>query len=401
MSTGITTCCPCVATPVAAVPVATTPATSAPVASAPTTPGPTVGGGTTITSAPPEPLALPLAPAPTTGGGATSYQSTPAPSISNAGYVPAPTMAPAPIGAAAAQLPTWPQWQQEFAKLGLNGADLAKLGSQPLDDEQLAVAYQQVFSSLQQGAITNGPVTTAPTTAPTTPQTTSRTTPQPTASNLPRTGGWSPEWKQAFADLKHPGLDAAAVTDLEKQAKSVGATDEQLEQAYQQLAAEAADPAALAAAEAAKPAWSPAWEKKFAKLGMPEEVIKTYAGAGINEAGLKAAYDHASDRIKDFRKDGSWGIAERAGLDKATIWSGYVLADQKRTADSMEHEFGGMNRLMGNIFSWAGQTGLSLVPGVRALEYAAGKEKLTGAPIKRDDGFQIAAAVGSAALVGV
>ncbi|MCW2960863.1 MAG: hypothetical protein JWM90_1250 [Thermoleophilia bacterium] len=376
MTVGRISCC---CAPVAAAPVTT--ATSAP----------TTGGGVTTTpapapiatTAPVAPATAPPAPQPittpaptTTGGGSTGYDAIDAPS-------PDTNLIPAPItgggGATAMQLPTWPQWKQELGALGLNAADLAKVGAQPLDDEQLAALYQQVYNQLEAGAVTEA-------------------TTVPNATGTLAVGGWSPQWAAKFTAL---GLDAAALTKLEQEATKLGASDSDLQSLYETLAAQGN------AGDASKaPGWNAEWKAKFEALGMPPEYVTFYSESGAPTAGIEAAYKHVNTRLADFTERGWMAKATELKLDPMTTW-GMILADTPLTDDQVREQLNGPLGLLGpapmrnGLGGLAGQIAWSLVPGVRAAEYIAGRETFSTNEIKQDDGMQIAGAALSAAALGV
>ncbi len=472
MSSGISSCC----TPCAAAPVVPQPAIEG---GGPPSKDGTTGGGDVATTAPapapvaPEPTpeagAQPAAPAEVTGGGerpegtrdggSTCYQPAPepvqcgqwvpapvatgpvAPTTPPSG--PAPTSGPdtppdpisgpgtdvnpaAPATTPATTLPTWPEWNQYFTRLGVSPAEIAKIGAANLNDQQLA----QVYTNIHKSIVASGGVPgTTPIPAANAwnaeweqkfnalglpPEfvaeikaeamrtgadaTKLEAVYQQVAAKGPQAAGtsaWDAEWEQKFAAL---GLPAEFVAELKATAAKNGADDKQLEAVYQQLVQQVGGPQGPQGQQPAAdgPGWNPQVEQAFRSLGMPDEVIKLYAESGAPLSGLEAAYKHAAGRVEDFTKRGWMEKFTAAGVPPMQTWSA-ILGDQPVKDEDAEKLLAAHNKSQQSMLQKGGQLATSLFPGGRLLQFAFGKEFVSGEKIDRTDWKEI----GFAALSGL
>ena len=81
-------------------------------------------------------------------------------------------------------------------------------------------------------------------------------------------GGWDAEWEQKFSQFLKP----EEIAQLKAMAQQNNATDEALQQIYDQIAAERGGAAGQGA-----PGWNESWFNKFRSLGMPEEMEARFA----------------------------------------------------------------------------------------------------------------------------
>ncbi|MCW2924690.1 MAG: hypothetical protein JWM98_2094, partial [Thermoleophilia bacterium] len=443
MSASISSCCtPCAAAPVYTPAAVATDGGGAPMKDA------TGGGGTAPVTAPdpqpvtsaPAPSAQPVAPTDVTGGGpvvtgggATTYE---APQPTQCGqWVPAPVAAPAPIATTPAPAPapttgtdappepitgpadtastgttgtvdgsaadasavangpatglsTWPEWKTHFTNLGLSATEVDKLGAATLTNSQLAGIYKDIHDGIvEQGGV--------PGQAP--------TAPQPGTGQPAGASAWSPEWEQRFTAL---GLPKEFVAELKAQAEKTGATDEKLASVYQQLAEQAPGaqkPGATDPTQPTQPApandapgWNPQFEAAFTKLGMPKEVVKLYAESGAPASGLEAAYKHAAGRVQDFTDRGWMQKCIDAKVPALDMWTA-ILGDQPvkdEDADKLVETAKGANL---TTLQKGLKLGASFFPGGRLVQWAFGKEAISGEKIDRFDPMQL----GFAALSGL
>jgi hypothetical protein len=380
--------------PVAA---ATDPATAPAAGAQPAAPTTVTGGGeaqgggaATCYQPAPEPVACgqwvpaPVATgpqAPTTAPAPTSGPDTPPDPIA------APAEAPATTGPAAttattpaSQMSTWPEWQQHFTRLGLSQDEVAKLGAANLTDAQLAEVYETIHADIvaQGGVPGETPIPGS----------------QPTSA-------WSPQWEQRFTQL---GLPAEFVAEIKAEAMRTGADDAKLALVYEQLAAKAqgqqptTGPQAPTTQQPAadQPGWNPQVEAAFRSLGMPDEVIKLYAESGAPLAGLEAAYKHAAGRVEDFTNRGWMEKFQAAGVPPLETWSA-MLGDQPAKDEDLQTLLNTYRKGQQSLFQKGGQLATSLFPGGRLLQYAFGKEFVSGEEIDRTDWKEI----GFAALSGL
>lgn len=424
MSAGITSgCTPCAAAPVVAQPQPATSGGGAPMKDA------TGGGGDAqvapepapVASQPaagePAPGAQPAAPDEVSGGGAgqggaTCYQPAPEP-VQCGQWVPAPVVVegPPPTGAPAptsgpdtppdpmagpaplpgttgpaapattpaSQLPTWPQWQQHFVRLGVQPEEVAKLGAANLTDGQLAKVYEHVHG----GIVAAGGV--------------------PGQTPLPGsvTGAWNPEWEARFTAL---GLPQEFVAQIRAEALRTGADAGKLEAVYQQVAeklrANATQgpqgPQAPQQPAQDQPGWNPQVEQAFRSLGMPDEVLQMYAQSGAPLGGLEVAYKHAAGRLQDFTDRGWMQKFQEAGVPPVQTWS-LILGDVAVTDKDAQAALDAHRKGQRSIWQKGGQLATSLFPGGRLVQYAFGKEFVSGDKIDRSAPMEI----GMAALSGL
>lgn len=341
---------------------------------------------TTVAGGPPEPMALPAgAPAPT-----TPLPGQPAPSTIGAGAS-APQLA---SGSAARSLATWTEWETAFRQLGLSDAAIAKIAAAELTNEGLAGVYEQLALTGAGSGSTPSDVPGAadPDAVPVGTDPNAAAVPaDPNATGQAGTNAWSPQWEQKFAAL---GMAPEAIAEFAKQAQQIGATDQEIQGLYDSVAAQAGGKGPAAAQT---PAWTPEVEQKFRSLGLPDELLKVYAqalsqtpGPGAADAALK----HVQTRLADF-KDRGW-------LDKFTaektpalgMWQ-LILADEPKSDKDLQKLVEQQHRTQMPLPLKALQTGISLFPGGRLVEYIAGRK--IGGTIDQTDPGEIA----MAALSGV
>ncbi|MCW2974632.1 MAG: hypothetical protein JWN72_2905 [Thermoleophilia bacterium] len=394
----ISSCCtPCAATPV----VPQAPAVAATIA--PTTtdaqaPAPVMGGGSAAATyaplkgeqstvqyvpapaangAAPEPIAVPAQAAPTQTLPATPA-TTPTQSAPSAG----------PAGSASA-LDTWPQWQAEFGKLGLPAADVARIGSQPLTNEQLAHVYQSVHDGAVQGATNTANGTPG---TPGTPG--AKDTPgapgQGSTSGADR--GWDAAWEQKFLQL---GIPAADVAELAKAVQVKGLRGADLDKVYAQ-AVQQVQQGGTNPSQSAGAAWSEEWTAKFTALGMPPELVQLYQQNTTSAGGTEAAYNTAAEKLADFTERGWTKKFTEAGISPVDMWS-IILTDPAPDDKALQSIVNGQRSSKLSGFQKALQTGISFFPGGELLQYVLGKKVVSGNEIDRTNPMNI----GLAALSGL
>ena len=397
----------------------------APIAPAP---APAAEGSTSSGDTPPEPVnsdgtPMPGTPAPSSDGGSTSPAGdTTAPDGSTA-----PASATKDAGTASASA-NWPQWSAEFIKLGLSAEEVAKIGAAKLTDTQLAEVYQDVHTGLQAAGTTPGQdvaPTGAPAWSPEWEQKFAALGLPPalvaeikakaiesgadeaklqsvydqvvakTGAPAAGAGGWSPEWEQKFAAL---GLPAALVAAIKAKALEGGADDAKLQSVYDQVVAQVGGAPGQGAVPGQgaqdQPGWTPEWEARFAKLGMPKDVIKLYAESGAPASGLEAAFKHATERVTNFKQDGWYDKFTKEGAKPDAIWA-MILADTPKTDKELEKALNTLRKQQTGMGGKALQAGLSLFPGGELLQYGLGKHLVTGTSIDRSSPMSIGTAVGS------
>lgn len=391
--------------------------------------GATSRPATTCYEPAPEPVACgQWVPAPVAVGGDTPPASapeagsdTPPEPIEGPG-APAATDTPMP----ASSLPTWPQWQQHFAQLRVSPEDIVQIGAADLSDAQLAQVYEDVHAGIVQAGGIPGQ-TTPPL------QQSGQTTWSPAwearfmALGLPRelvaeikaqaiangsgdaqleavhrqlasgaqaTGqtSWSPAWEARFLAL---GLPRELVAEIKAQAVANGSGDARLEAVYQQLVQQSGKQAPRQPA-ADGPGWNPQVEQAFRGLGMPDEVLKLYAESGAPLSGLEAAYRHAAARVEDFRERGWMDRFTEAKVPPLEMW-GAILGDQPARDEDLQKQLDAHRKGQQTKLQKGGQLASSLFPGGRLLQYAMGRELVSGEKIDRSKPMEI----GMAALSGL
>jgi hypothetical protein len=353
--------------------------TPAPGAVDPNTGQPVAG---TTPAGPPAPIAAPETPAPTTASTSTST-STPAPTSETPGAttpVDTPGSGPAAAGPASS-LSTWPQWTQALTDLGLDAANIARIGEQQVTNEQLAAIYMSIRDELK----AQQQLPPAPGSGPGT------TTPTPGA-----TGGWNPLWEQKFLAL---GVPANEVAQIKQIAMQQGADDARLQQLYDQIAANLAQQKQQGAPTDpnAPVTWTPQIEQAFADLGMPKEYIDAYKSMGANAAGLEAAYNHAAERAKTFADTGYYDKLKAAGMQDLEIWQRFVLADKPATADELDKIVNDLEWQQAPAWKKMAQHAITFLPGGELVQYALGRKLVSGSQIDRTNPMN----VGFAALSGL
>lgn len=347
----------------------------------------------------------------------------------------------------ASQLSTWPQWQQEFTALGLKPEEIARIGAANLGNEQLATVYEDIRTGITDAGGTPG--VTAPGSIPGQSAwspaweqkfaalglpaefiTELRTQSTQRGSNeqqlqsvydqlvqakaggaIPGQSTWNAAWDQKFAAL---GLPPAFVAELKSQAMKTGADDQKIQSVYDQLAAKLGagqgqgtpgvngpqgqqGPAGQqGAGKQDGPGWNPQVEKAFRALGMPDDVIKLYANSGAPLSGLEAAYKHAASRVEDFKQRGWWDKFAEAKVDPVQEWS-LILGDQPVKDEDAQKVLDAARKGQRTMFQRGAQLTTSIIPGGRLLQYAFGKEFVSGDSIDRTSPMEI----GFAALSGV
>ena len=337
----------------------------------------------------------------------------------------------APATTPATTLPTWTEWNQHFTRLGVSPAEIAKIGAANLNDQQLAQVYTNIHESITASGGVPGstPIPAAnawnaewdakfaalglpPEFVAEIKAEAMRTGADATkleavyqqvAAKGPQgsgtgTSAWDAEWEQKFAAL---GLPAAFIAELKATAATQGADDKQLEGVYQQLVKQVGGGTGPEGTQGQQPAadapgWNPQVEQAFRSLGMPDEVIKLYAESGAPLSGLEAAYKHAAGRVEDFTKRGWMDKFTKAGVPALQTWSA-ILGDQPVKDEDAEKLLAAHNKSTQSIWQKGGQLATSLFPGGRLLQFAFGKEFVSGEKIDRTDWKEI----GFAALSGL
>jgi hypothetical protein len=272
----------------------------------------------------------------------------------------------------ASQLPSWEQWEAQFAALGLAQSDIDTIGGEYLTDRQLA----EVYLAIEQSAGPDGQVPTDPT-SPTDP--TTRTDPtKPTSASA-----WTPEWEAKFREL---GLGDDEISQLAEAAQQKGLTDEQIQATYDSVAS-------------SLPGWNAEWQKKFEDLGMPKEMIEMYAQSGAPEGGLQAIYDDAKKRWEAFGKrerdhgaffgliggGSKWTDELKAhGLKDGDLWT-IALADTPYSDDKLEAMLNAQKKADKSMKVRTVQNVASFLPGVDLAQYIVGKKFVTGESIDNGD----------------
>ncbi|MBC7460598.1 MAG: hypothetical protein H7287_04485 [Thermoleophilia bacterium] len=369
----VNSCCtPCAATPVASQ------APAAAAATAPTTPSasapePVTGGGSAAATYAPmkaEQSSVQYVPAPAPGAAAPEPITLPAQAVP---ATPAQTATQtAPTGSASA-LDTWPQWQSELGKLGLPAADIARIGSQPLSNEQLAHVYQSIHDGAVQG-VTN----------------TANGTPG-TGATQGASGGWDAAWEQKFLKL---GIPAADVAELAKAAQTKQLSGADLDKVYGQAVQQVqggSDPSQTGGA-----AWSEEWTAKFTALGMPPELVQVYQKNASNAGGTTAAYNVAAEKLADFTERGWTKKFTDAGISPVDMWS-IILTDPAPDDKALQSLVNSQRSSKLSGFQKALQTGISFFPGGELLQYVLGTKVVSGNEIDRASPMNI----GLAALSGL
>jgi hypothetical protein len=446
MSAGITSCCtPCAAAPVTPQQPATTGGGAPMKDDAASGGGEVVGGGgdaTTYEAAPEPAQCGQWVQAPVVVGG---EQPTTAPSTAPADggdTPPEPTPAagsdaPAPTDAVAttpaSQLATWPQWQQYFTRLGLGQDDVAKLGAANLTDQQLAQVYEHVHAGIVAAGGTPGvtpvPGSTASSAWDTEWEQRFASLGLPTelvgdikaeaqrtgaddaklqavydqlaaggAGGTTGTSAWNAAWDQRFAAL---GLPADMVADIKAEAQRTGADDATIQRVYEQVAAKVqggttTPTGGTQGADASQPGWNAQFEQAFRSLGMPDDVIAIYAQSGAPASGLEKAYEHAKGRVADFTDRGWMKKFQDAGIPADQTWS-LVLGPNAATDEQCEEVLKAHKKANESMLQKGAQLATSLFPGGRLLQYAFGKEFVSGDEIDRTNPMEI----GMAALSGL
>ncbi len=333
----------------------------------------------------------------------------------------------APATTPATTLPTWPEWNEYFTRLGVSPAEIAKIGAANLNDEQLAQVYTNIHTSIVASGGVPGqtPIPAAnawnaeweqkfaalglPSEFITEIRAEAMRTGadaakleavyQQVAATGPQATGataWDAEWEQKFAAL---GLPAEFVAQIKAQATKEGADDTKLEAVYQQLAQQVGagqGPQGTQGQPEEGPGWNPQVEQAFRSLGMPDEVIKLYAESGAPLSGLEAAYKHAAGRVEDFTKRGWMEKFTAAGVPPLQTWSA-ILGDQPIKDEDAQKLIDAHRKSTQSMLQKGGQLATSLFPGGRLLQFAFGREFVSGEKIDRTDWKEI----GFAALSGL
>ena len=340
----------------------------------------------------PTPVPVPGSVDPNTGApvGPTPVDPSGTPSNTDPNGTPAPVdptgqPAPSQTGAPANTLPDWPQWQQEFAALGVDPANIARIGEQPLTNEQLALVYVTVRRELEASGA-GKPIDTKPS-----------------------SGGWSDAWQQKFAAL---GLDATQIDRIHQVAIDRGADDATLQQLYDIIAQQvgAGEPGTtpvdsgtgtpgtpgtpgVPGADGAA-GWNASWEDKFRKLGMPDSIVALYAQSGAPDAGLQAAFNFAKTRFEQFNKNGWYDKLVAEKVPAEAIWQ-LILSPKMPTEKEIRAIYDAQHQQNMPGLQRKLQLGVSLIPGGELVQYALGRKLVSGKEIDRSSPMNIAFAAAS------
>lgn len=317
---------------------------------------------------------------------------------------------------------SWPEWRAKLELLGVPEIQLQLIAKQIVTDSELRNVYQQISGTMYVSA----------------------------PPRYPATNGWSPQWEQQFALL---GLAPDKLALVAQAAQERGLTDANLAQAFQDTAKQLAattplqsvpDPAQAVrfpgggagtkpadvtkpGADAPTDGVDPALEADVKQLlatyqqaGMPDELLSYYgqsflqaSAEGAPITGLEAALKTAVEREQKFTEDGYRAKFEKAGLSDGEIWR-LALGDPSPGSDTiavgaanpsnkdLDYQLVMLQRAKAGTGRNFAEAALSLVPGVQALEYLAGKNVITGSDIRQDEtGNKLLAGLSAIAGVGI
>ena len=355
----------------------------------------------------------------TPGTAGTPIDGPPAPMpVPGAGGVDPSTGTPVDSGTApkatspANTLPEWSTWKREFEALGVDADHIAKLGAQPLTNEQLALVYVTIKRGLEAAGAST------PSSKP--------------DATTPGAGGWSPEWEQRFTKL---GLSAEQVAHLRDITTAQGADDATLQQLYDVIAQQ------MNAGQAGKPGqtgipgqtgtpgqtdtpgqtgsgtvpvkpgdtttqtppvtppqgtpgWNADWEAKFRALGMPDSIVGMYASSGAPTSGLQAAYDFAKQRFDTFNANGWFDKLTKEHVPADQIWQ-MILSPKMPTESEIHAAYDAVHQQNMPNLQRKLQLGISLLPGGELVQYALGHKLVSGKQIDRSSPMNIAMAAAS------
>lgn len=343
----------------------------------------------------------------------------------------APAVDDAPAAANAGQLPgtgAWnARWQERFEQLQLAPADVAYLARAGYTEQEL----RQIAAELGEVPVLDadpagGSVASAD---------------GPTARNVAPLGqpgtatdnAWSPEWERRFGDLMQrmgmskleieaqlqgvqgqPTSEAQLAEAYRQMEASLGAFDEEWrsrfgtlmkeletpaaeqEQVLQQLAGSGMTESQLTEAytrmEASKPAWNKDWETKFRSLDVPADMVSQLRDSGAPKEALEQQFQHLLDTRMAYTKDGRLERLEDAKATPEEKWGVMLEGKDGKEFDKLVEQIHSSH-----VSGWkrVGSFALNLIPGVYAIQYATGKDWVTGEKIDRSNPLNVVGAVAS------
>jgi hypothetical protein len=329
-----------------------------------------------------------------------------------------------------------PQWEQRFRALELAPADLAYLRDAGLDDAQLhtiatELSVQPALDPARTATRAVSPVTAGPSSAWNSSWESKFRTlltraglsqaeiqsqlaamrDQPvTAEQLEAAhtemstmlGAWSQQWAAKFRDLfGKANMSEAQITQALQSMAASGLDEAALKQAYDQGVHELGTASALA-----QPGWNSQWENKFKTLGLPQEIFDQIRTSGAPASFLSSTFQTLLKTKVEFRNNGRLKRLEDAGADSMEKWGVMIEAadtggfkmrqisdkDFSKQVDAIKSS---------NVPAWkrVASIALNFIPGVGALQFATGKDWITGEKIDRSNPLNIAGAVLSAVAV--
>lgn len=250
----------------------------------------------------------------------------------------------------AAQASAWsPEWEQRFTELlrrvGLPTseitAQLQAVQGQPLTEEQLQTAYQNMSASV---------------------------------------GDFTPQWRAKFikvmTELKTPKAEQDQVL---LQLAGSGLTEARLTQAYEEMVA-------------TKPAWNQEYETKFKTLDLPKDLLEQLKDSGAPKAALDQQFQSLLDTKLKYKNDGRLEKLQEASATPEEKW--HVMT-QDLSGKAFDKEVEKIRSQHVPFWKHALSFGVNLIPGVYALQYLTGKDWITQNKIDRTNPLNILGAVAS------
>jgi hypothetical protein len=273
----------------------------------------------------------------------------------------------------------------QFQSAGLSQSDIDQIGSQQLTDAQLALVFMTINKQVHAAVASNG------------------TTGTPGSAG----GGWSDAWAQKFAAL---GLTPQEMAQVQQAVQQTGGGDAAIQAIYANVAQNIQAAQAQSQQQgsqtqgntpptngAGKPGgWNATWQTKFAALGMPADVIKTYAQANAQND-PQQAYDFAAKRLAAFKQGGWMARYQKDGFSADDIWQ-RILSPTPLTDKQMLAECLATEKAHRPKWESALQLGVSFLPGGELAQYAVGHKFVTGVPIRQSSPWEMALAGASALL---
>lgn len=254
------------------------------------------------------------------------------------------------IDPAAAGGSAWsPQWEQKFGdlmkRMGMSSSEIAGqlegVAGQPTTEEQLAEAYRQMEASL--GEFDDG---------------------------------WRRKFSTLLDDLKTPSAEKEQVL---QQLAGSGMSEAQLAEAYSRM-------------EASKPAWNEDWETKFKSLQVPQEMLDQLKESGAPKEALEQQFQKLLDTKMEYHRDGRLEKLEEAKATPEQKWGVMMEGKKGKEFDKLVEQIHSSH-----VSGWkrVGSFALNLIPGAYAVQFALGKDFVTGEKIDRSNPLNIVGAVAS------